>query len=339
MLLRKYLLHFAVSIIVFASSAGMGQTSIAVAERQLVAIDGQLATIKRASEKNARQGDSLAVLISRLKQKDDLGYFGKRRLGGLLRDAQSLAVEQEKLDAQAAELHRQRSKAVATLESLYTAAMDSMLKYVANHSSIDGIEKNRIGEEVRLLNAKRQQLQSSEKVVGDTAEPPSPVIEWDDTPKEIEAKADFYRDREDRYREKAEELQGHIKKVRDETTLRKRMAELVDDTRLFDHRDEPFATKTTAAGAPTTDDRAKLGGPATTNDFSESRNAPAMTAADQLLTFDFQSLPIYDVDDYLKVLEAEKQRLIATADSIAAVVKTFDQQAKQLRQSIERTPK
>jgi len=259
-------------------------------------------------------------------------------LDGFLRDAQSLASEQEKFNAQAAELQRHKAKTVALLESLYTVAMDSLLDYVANHSNVGGIEKNRIGEEVRLLSAKRQQLRNSEKALRDEAELPSPGIELDDTPKEIEAKADFYRDREDRYREKAQELQGHIKKVRDETILRKRMAELVDDTRLFDHRDEPFATKTSSAGAPATDEATKGRGPALTNEYSESRNAPALTAADQLLTFDFQSLPIYDVDDYLKVLEAEKQRLVATADSIAAVARIFDQQAKQLRQSIERTP-
>ena len=339
MLLRKYLLHIAVFIIVLVATASSVQTSISVAEQQLAAIREQLTALRDASEKTAKQADSLAALISQLKQKEDLGFFDKRRLDGFLKDAQRIAAEQEKINAQRADLLRQKAQTEAALESLYTAAMDSLLGYISSHPEINGTEKSRLGEEMRLLNAKRQQLHALEKVVSDTAELPSLGIEIDDTPNEIEAKADFYRDREDRYREKAEELQGHIKKVRDETTLRKRMAELVDDTRLFDHRDEPFATKTTVAGAPATDEGTKGWGPALTNEYSESRNAPAMTAADQLLTFDFQSLPIYDVDDYLKILEAEKQRLVVTADSIAAVAKIFDEQAKQLRQSIERTPK
>lgn len=326
---------FIAIILILSKSDSVAQNGISDIERLLNEAEGQLVQIDASMGKLKQQSDSLAVLINALKQKDDLSFFERRRLDGLLKTSEKLSGAQEQVQAMKGNWQQQRGQLIAKLESLYAASIDSLLNYTGGHAELTSQEKTEIAGQVRSLSMKRRVLRESVPLFSEMPDAPNPQIETDDTPDEIEAKADFYRDWEDKYREKATLLQGRIKKVREETTLRKRMAELVDDTRLFDHRDEAYAPKASSTVSETDQGSAIVGrgkGNEVAVDFS---NAHPLNAAEQLLNLEFQSLPIYDVDSYLKVLHEEKQKLMTAADSLAGVARLYDTQAKKLRNSIE----
>ena len=58
----------------------------------------------------------------------------------------------------------------------------------------------------------------------------------------------------------------------------------------------------------------------------------------QLLNLDFQSMPVYDVQDYIGNLDLERQKLLQTADSLSSVADTYKRKAEQLRKSIQAPP-
>ena len=161
-------------------------------------------------------------------------------------------------------------------------------------------------------------------------------------PREIEAKADFYRDRGDIYRQKAAEIEHRIGHLKNETKLRRRMAEMVDDIRLFDQRDEPFAASSTNDNS---DGGMRMATPDDIQDYSEYfYNADGMKGVgntlrlyevEQLMNLDFHALPHYDAEEYISRLETEKLLLLDAADSLSTIARNYEEKAKELRQSLD----
>ena len=120
------------------------------------------------------------------------------------------------------------------------------------------------------------------------------------------------------------------------------MADMVDDVRLFDSRDETIRPSETgkslasySRGTAETDAKAWNN----TDFMTGVGNTTALRQADQLLNLDFHSMPVYDIQEYIGNLDQEKQKLLNTADSLASIADTYERKAKQLRISIEASPK
>ena len=63
-------------------------------------------------------------------------------------------------------------------------------------------------------------------------------------------------------------------------------------------------------------------------------NTPLIREADKLLNFDFNSLPVYDAEEYLAKLSKEQNKLNTAADSMANIANQYEKQAEELRNSL-----
>ena len=284
------------------------------------------------------QSDSLAQIISDIKEKGEPGFFESRKLNGHLRTSLQLASEQERSIEYEQKLKNRKNSLADSLIVLYTFRIDSLIN-VAENKIKGQTSKSDIIQQLGQLRNKRANLQQTSSAFVSSSSKESPILEPDDTPKEIEAKADFFRDQEDKARQHATLIESRINNVQEEITIRKRMAEFVDDIRLFDQREEAFTSNsdnllsTESKNAPSDVD--SRGG---YFDFETvvGANDVSITATDQLLQYNFQNMPIYEIDEYIRLLEVEKQKLLSTADSLSKVAEEFDRQAKLLREPVER---
>ncbi|MBN1999862.1 hypothetical protein JW935_20060 [candidate division KSB1 bacterium] len=327
-----------VNIIVFFSWSFLpAQTGLQRCERNLEHIQTRIDSVNAVLSENIKTSDSLAQQTAQLRATSSLSFFERRRLEGLLKRSQALSKQQEQAVVFLNGLSEDKQQKQIQLEHLYDSAIDSLMSEIRR-----GRGKNPrikvLADQVRQLQLGRQNIRAGTPAVQPADR--GPLLEQNDMPEDIQAKADFYRDRIDRYRAKAEELEQRIARVRDESKLRRRMSEMVSDVRLFDQRDEAFTPKTGQAPAP--DDKNGIAD-GVFGDQENWRNSEFMggvsnttdlNQADQYLKFDFYSLPSYDVDVYLTNLEREKARLLTAADSMSAVIADYEEQARILRQSL-----
>ena len=310
-------------------------------ERQMQLKQAELDSLQRDISINMARADSLARIIAKIREKERLNFVEKRKLDRLLKTSQQLAAKQEKTLQQQSKLSRKLREIKMQLQSWYAARLDSLVKLVESHPAGDRRYKKEWSDEIRVLQQKIALLRPSSQIVSAGVNDAAPQINDKDTPREIENKASFFHDREDKYREKAQQIEKKIKQVKDDAKLRQRMAEMVDDVRLFDSRDETVRPSESAAGISTMlrgqfNESAKTWNNA--DYMSGIGNTLALKQADQLLNLDFHSVQGYDIQDYIGNLDRERQKLLQTADSLSSVADTYEQKAEQLRKSIQAPP-
>ncbi|NOY59313.1 MAG: hypothetical protein GXO75_10370 [Calditrichaeota bacterium] len=317
------------------------QSGTAALERLVETKGMELNSLQRNISINMARADSLARVIAKIREKEPLNFVERRKLDRLLKTSQQLAAKQEKALQQQSKLSRKLREIKMQLQSLYAARLDSLVKLVESHPAGDRRYKKEWSDEIRVLQQKSDLLRPSSQIVSTGVNDATPQINEKDTPREIENKASFFRDRQDKYRDKAQQIEKKIKQVKEEARLRQRMAEMVDDVRLFDSRDETIRPSETVAGISATarrefDESAKTWNNA--DYMSGIGNTLALKHADQLLNLDFRSMPVYDIQDFIGSLDRERQKLLQTADSLSAVADTYEQKAEQLRKSIQAPP-
>jgi hypothetical protein len=278
--------------------------------------------------------DSLSQLISPLKEKENLGYFEHRKLTGLLKESNSFSIKRENLLKEIQSLEGQKVVVRDKLIALYHTLVDSLLDTSNGKAASPSTKKSL----ARQLNETRQRLAQLE-LPGPQLLPPNttpiPTLDENDTPDEIEAKADYFRDVEDKMRHQAALIADRVKDVMQEITIRKKMAELVNDIRFFDQRDEAIG-RSSQTGQPASEAL----GPATdavrgNGEKLSDYSSESLVASAQLLQYNFLNLSFYEIDNYLRLLASEKQKLLFTADSLAKAATDLDRQAKKQRQSLE----
>ena len=278
--------------------------------------------------------DSLSQRISPLKAKENLGYFEHKKLTGLLKESHTFSVQRENLLKEIQSLEAQQVVVRDKLIALYHAFVDSLLGE-SDDKAVSTSTKKSIAQQ---LNEARQRLAQLElpgpKLLQQYATA-IPQLDENDTPDEIEAKADYFRDMEDKVRRQATLIGERVNGVMQEMTIRKKMAELVDDIRFFDQRDEAIGRSSSASATssealtPATDEvRGK------SEEFSAYGSA-SLAASTQLLQYNFLNLSFYEIDNYLRLLASEKQKLLFTADSLANAATDLDRQAKKQRRALE----
>ncbi len=281
------------------------------------------------------QSDSLSRLIAPLKAQSALTFFERRRLQALLADAQQISARLEATTASRNEAGRLQDGLSRRLDSLYTASLDSISLELDTPAALSAGEKKRLLEQMALWQARRLSLKGL--AAPETRPVPSPLlVESDDLPEDIERKADYLRDRSDQLRGQAGRIGERVRQVQKEIVLRRRMADMVSDMRVFDSRDEiARAGSTVDAVEPGRDLETLLGNKA---GYYPSTAFSLQPPADLLLNYDFRNLPAHSLDGYQELLEAEEQRLKRQADSLAVLARDFDQQAQQLRSTLIKQP-
>jgi hypothetical protein len=323
--------------------AVFAKESIPGLEKRLEQMQAQIDSLDRVLTGNMKKMDSLAVKAAELKSRPELSFFERRKLENILKNSQQMDAQQESLILQYQGFLQRRSDVFQRLDGRYTATIDSLL-YLMESTQVSGQVKRQWAEKVDLWQDKLARLHSNgpgsiPQLVPDR----NPSVASHDMPDDLNAKADFYRDRRDMYLLKARELDERIGKVRDESKLRRRMSEMVDDVRLFDQRDEPYSPKASSSSAAQTGvDGEKFNDNEIWNNYDGMGgvgNTTVLHEADQFLQYDYRTAPVYDMDDYLARLEIEKKKILSAADSISTIIKDYEEQARELRKSVDRPDK
>jgi hypothetical protein len=270
------------------------------------------------------QADSIALLINPLKTKTTPSFFERRRLDGLLSDAQQIAGRQERAMADWNTAQSRQAGLVRQLDSLYTAGLDSISQALQRASESD---KLAILAQIAQWQEKRRLLQNdlnSELYLNVQ----TLTVETDDLPEDIEQKADFLRDWADKLLKQMKQISERAGQVKKEIVLRRRMSDLVSDMRMFDSQDETVSSTT----GLTLNDGVRNGMYA---GYEKNSDVAALQhPADALLNFDFRTLPVYSLDDFQNLLEGEKHKLSRQVDSLSALAQAFDVQAQALRATL-----
>ena len=263
-----------------------------------------------------------------------MNFVERNQLDRLLKQSLDLSTNQENSVALYNHVNDQINKIKASLLESYSKQEIELLSSLSKQPNNEKLSNDL----VRLREKKKNVQHINREMPHGKSTDTSLQIEKEDMPKDIEAKATLFRDREATFRQKAEELEKRYKKAKAETTLRNRMAEMVDDVRLFDSRDEaisqsgPNRTAETQEAKFFDDTREAWNNPEYMGGIS---NSLTVFDANQLLSLYFQTMPTYDVQEYLTGLEKQKATLLREADSLSVLADAFENEAEKLRSSLK----
>lgn len=304
-------------------------------ENQLTTMVQQQDSLTIYINSNVAQTDSLAHHIFLLREKQNLNFVERNQLDRLLKQSLDLSTGQETSVTAYKNLSKDINDLKSTLLKRYSDQEKELMVLLRKNPgntqlSIDLSSVRTKKTNLEQINRPLQSINISDVYL---------QIEKTDMPRDIDAKAIFFRDREDTFRQKAKQLEERYKRVKEETTLRNRLAEMVDDVRLFDSRDEAVSQSTSSNVTAETskdntfsNDRAAWINPEEMGGISNTLN---VFNANELLGLDFQNMPSYDVMDYLIGLEKQKAVLLREADSLSTLADTFEKEANKLRSTLK----
>jgi len=318
--------YFFTLIILASFHLLQAQISTAGLEKDLRAQLALLQALDAGIAANTSQSDSLAGLINRLK-KPDLSYLERGKMEKWLAESQEMADARQKKLAQRKTLGDQVALLAAQLDQRYAALIDSLVQVACNNADMTA--------RLQAFRAKRHDLLRL-LIIPEDPLLGAPVQETTgQMPEEIEARAGLLRDREDKLRQRAGAADARIKQVRQELALRKKMAELLDDVRLFDQRDEAVAVTSKTAREATVD----VGSTKGYGGAGEGAQTVEVAAPmERLLQQDVRSLSPEEVEAYLMQLERERQKWLVQADSLERAAVEHDRRALELRNNPRKNP-
>jgi hypothetical protein len=310
--------------------------SVMLKEKQLSILVQQQDSLTININSNMAKSDSLAQQISILRAKQNLNFVERNRLDRLLKQSLDLSKDQENAVAKYRTQLKESNNLKAILTGLYSDQEKKLIELLKErpHNSL-------YSDSLSIVRLKNKSLGQNNHPLSSSFTDINLQIDESDIPGDIEAKATLFRDREDTFRQKAQELEKRYKKVKEETTLRNRLVEMVDDVRLFDSRDEAVSQNASNISAESqnkaSDDN--RGAWFNAEDMGGISNSVNVFNANELLGLDFQNMPTYDVQDYLIGLEKQKAVLLKEADSLSTLADSFEKEADRLRSTLKNAPK
>ena len=330
----------ALALICLGSSASaLGQSALITLESRFAKNQSLSDSVQVEINRLLSTSDSLAQMIDKAKTEKKSSLLERRKLENLLRESQTITKRQEGLLALKNELMSERKTLTAQLDTMYDATAHRIVMQLDALGSAQQAKHTALTVELQQLMQKKQQLHQPTSLMIAAPDIAMPQVDSDDTPEEIVAKANLFRDREDKYRAKVAQLERRITQVKSESKLRRRMNEMVDDVRLFDQRDEVVRERVVATATSSYRDKSDYNGVRNPEMLTGIGNTLSLQRADQLLQYDLTTLPETDLKDYITKIEQEKQNLSTSADSLAALSKSYMEQAESLRKSLERGKK
>ena len=312
-----------IAIMLFAGIA-FSQSEL---EADLMAVQSRLSALRQEQRMLDATADSLAKQIQLLKEGEAHNFLGRRRLEGALREAQVLAARQEENQrAQTAQFDEEQRCARA-LDDMYTVLIDSLLRAVDRVTPAERRDLASRAKELRDHRAALQPLLLRNLAVPSYA--PDLNLNSAVLPEDIKARADLLRDREDQLRRQLLQLERRSGQIRQESALRKKMADLVTDVSLFEQRDETAKLSLRSYGSVKVDgfDRGGEIGTAGVQQVEVDLALPA----EPLLRTDLRTPSSGDADQLLREIDEQCRILRQRADSLANQARLFDAEAEKLR--------
>jgi chromatin segregation and condensation protein Rec8/ScpA/Scc1 (kleisin family) len=303
-----------------------------VSQQELTAqLDNYEANYHRANdaaENLSRRADSLAKVIRKRKSDKSRNILSDRALAEELRLSQELAGKLQKAQHfEEVQLDSLIRKAEQTLKILNDEVTRLTIQFSAAKSAGNSAQQKNLAAELREMERLRQRCQTLLK----NAPAPAPlmqvIVQPDDSPEQIAQKSDFMLDQADRLRRHAAQAEGKSKQLRQELTMRERLADFVQDLRVFEPAGETPRAAAGVAGQrsntePTSVDAARE---------TIANLTPMLIANEQLWPQDPTRLSDTDLKKWVARLESQQRQWIAQADSLA-------RQAQQIKKLINRQP-
>jgi len=270
-----------------------------------------LTRLQRQRQILSLQADSLAKDIQRRKQQTP-SLLQERGLDATLRFSQTLADSLQALQSREQRFDAAlRQKAEVLLKIL-----NDDIALLVKQS--DDLKRRRHSSEREQVILELAQCREWRKRCQRWLEQPPPAIiiyqveaQPDDTPETMRRKADFLRDQSDRMRREVKRLEKKVAEIRDETQVRRRVADLATDLALLDPNREGVANPST--GEVKTAGFAPERG---NQDFALSSEAAARLPFFQNWPVQVGELSFEELESWRGKLERLKKHRQAQADSL-----------------------
>lgn len=282
-----------------------------------------LARLHHRQQALSLQADSLAKDIQRRKRKTP-SILQERNLDSALRSSQALADSLQGLQARDQRLDyalRQKAEALLKILNDDIARLNQRAENLKKSKNTE--EREQVARE--LLQSRQWQRRCQEWL----EQPPPAIIIYqveaqpDDTPETLHRKADFLRDQADRLRRDVKRLDAKISDIRDETQVRRRVADLATDLSLLDPNREGVSSPSRSEGA-----NSDVASPATGAFVPDERSL--QLGAEKFGGAMNSTVPIYqdwpvrlgeltfdELEKWRGLLEQQKKQRRAQADSLA----------------------
>jgi len=294
---------------------------------QLDSYESRYRSASAATEILSRQADSLAKVIQKRKSDNSRNILSDRALAEGLRLSQELSGKlQAAQHLEAMQLDSLIRKAEQTLKILNDEVTRLTIQFSAAKSSGNSTQKKFFAGELREVEKLRQRCQALLKNSPAPAPLMQVMIQPDDSPEMIVQKTDFVLDQSDRLRRNAQQTEEKAKQVRQELAMRERLADFVQDLRVFDPSAEA------AQGAPKSGE-VTAGPQGESGSFADRASAQPISslllANDSVWPQDISQLSNADLKKWIAHLENQRKYWLAQADSLV-------KRALDMRKSIDR---
>lgn len=309
----------------FGSLLAQHETSGKTLETTFAKLDSVILKLTEEREMLSKKVEHKAIEIQELKSKKELNYFQHQRLEALLKDSQTLAGQIEATDAELKESDKLLKKTGTELLSYYDSEIKSGLKKLENHK-ISKEMKETLLLKVQTL---RTRCEAIKQKIGYEEQPQIKIskieIQSDDTPRQIEQKADLLKDQEDKYRNLSEQLAKQGSELQKEIEIRNRMNDLVTDLALFDQQDEALGNLASESKTANVENGSLIN---PSNDFRASGSNQLAILVGQK-DFDYGHLSTEQLEEVIVLLKKQQAEAATKADSLAKQAQSFYRTAKE----------
>lgn len=330
--LKKIVLMLLILLGAFNASAAETDTERLEADLRVKTSELQQMTVKY--QKLTRQVTALAPKISELKSKGELNFFQRRKLEDYLKSSQKIAGQIEKVNRQILRLRQELQVIREHLIQNYDRKITQLLAE-SEKNALSKTQKRKLLQQLSQLKQQRNALQANiDWEISEPGKMSHIEIEEYDTPRKIQAKADWLKDLENRLRLNVTKIDRVVQNLREEIELRDKMQDFEQELSLFSHRDEARMPSIPSVEKQTEVFGEDQGGPPElTTKGTETTGDAAMLPLfpDFLHENDFMNLSTADIRSVIDSLSHHKIEILTRADSLNQKATIFYQKAEQAR--------
>ncbi|HHS12867.1 MAG TPA: hypothetical protein ENN03_03750 [bacterium] len=294
-------------------------------ENYLIAVQSRLDSLRLEYTRYFNRADMLAHEIDLAKTKNKLSPGDHRRLERLLQQSQQLESKVQKTRNKMADVSSQYQEVLEEIIGLYEVRIDTLLMLTETAS---------VNEKDELLTRVNHAI--TQKVFWESRRLPSLQsladeidIDFDphDTPYDLRMKGDLLLDREESLRRELKGIDTRMQSLADEETVRRKVAELTRDLRMFDEREEILGRE-----IPLTDTR-RL--------FSRGAQQSSMDMTQQEKDFVIKDInhilsspnprSLASIQRWIEVLTEYREKVVSRADSLHRRALWFHEKAEEKR--------
>ena len=325
--LRLALAVLAVSLA--APSVSWAQPRVQKLESVFVRLEAQLDSLQQQKEQKTQRVQLYSEEIRALEAKGGLNYFQRQKLEERLKKSQALSREIEQIEQRMRELRVQQDQVAEQLLQAYDAEIAAAVQRLEKEAR-SATEREALASRIAGWRERQAALRVKFSRPPTVTRLPRLSIDPDDTPKQIEQKADLLKDQEDKLRRVVLQLQQQRQELRSELELRTRINEMASDLALWDQQEEAV---TPLGGVRALGEGETLSGTPLV-DLTGGTEGQAVLG-DNLVVgkdFDVTTLSLEQLEAVLATLERQRQEITAKADSLGRLAEQFYQIARQKKQ-------